>query len=344
MKRWLAALLASVLLGLAGILLVNTPADIRAQLHQLPAASPPLILALAGAAAAYWIIPGLRLQVLAAVQGQRLPFSTGLLIHLTGMLSAAITPGGAGSAPAIVAGLCRAGLSLGAALGIAVQVTLLDLLFFVWAMPLSVGYLLLSRAPGLAPDLAVPVGATIVVSLVASILLSRRPRSIARLFLWLARRRTFLRFRERLTATARGYYRCGRLFLGMGRLTWIYLQALSALAWLGMFLLFWMLARMYQPLEMMTTLATLALATLLSMIAPTPGGSGFIEVAVSTGIDSQLSEAQLAAPLLLWRFGTFYLVYLVGPWAGLRLFVPRRHQRTGGPATVSMQTLACHDD
>jgi uncharacterized protein (TIRG00374 family) len=325
MKRGLLALLSALAFGLIGISLVEEPADIRTHLQNLPAVSLPLAVTICAASAIYWLIPGLRLQALAAVQGHGLPFSMGLLIHLTGMLSAAITPGGSGSAPAIVAGLRRAGLPLGAALGVSVQVMVLDLIFFVWALPLSLGYLLLTGAQGLAPDLALLTIASFVVSLLAAVLLGRQPRSMARLLLWLAHRRRLARFRKRLTATARGYYRSGRLFLAVGPLEWIYLQALSALAWTGMFLLFWALARIYQPLDVMATLATLTLANLLAMIAPTPGGSGFIEVAVNHGLNARDANAELAVPLLLWRSATFYLVFLLGPLAGLRLFAARRH-------------------
>ena len=330
MKRSLLALFASLALGLIGLYLVGGPAAFEASSYQLPEVGTPLILAMVAGSAAYWLVPALRLQLLCTVHGHGLPLAQGLLIHIAGLFSAALTPGGSGSAPAIAAGLRRAGLPLGTAVATAVQVTVLDLVFFAWALPISLAYLLSSGATVLSLDLVALALASMVLALAASIVLGRYPRPVVRLLLWLARRPRLLRFGQRFRATARGYYRGSRLFVAMRLSTWISLQALGALAWLGMFLLFWALARAFQPLEVLATIATLTIATLVAFIVPTPGGSGFIEVAVGYGIGAQLTDANLATPLLAWRFATFYLILLLGPLAAWLLFVGRRGQRPSG--------------
>jgi uncharacterized protein (TIRG00374 family) len=330
MKRSLLPLLGSLALGFIGLYLVDGPAAFQARSYHLPTVSAPLALAIAAATVAYWIVPALRLQLLGTVHGHALPLTTGLLIHLAGLLSAAITPGGSGSAPAIAAGLRRAGLPLGAAVGMAVQVTVLDLVFFAWALPISLAYLLLSGATALSLDLVALALASMVVALAAAIVLGRHPRPVVRLALWLARKPMLGRFRQRLTAAARGYYRSSRHFATMRTSTWIALQALGALAWLGMFVLFWALVQAFQPLAVLATIATLTIATLVAFIVPTPGGSGFIEVAVGYGIGAQTNHADLATPLLLWRFGTFYLVFLLGPLASWRLFAGEHGRRPPG--------------
>ena len=344
MKRRLVALLGTLALGFGGLYAVDGAAAFQARTYRLPPLSPPLGLVFVAASAAYWVLPALRLRVLGAVQGQALPLSTGLLVHLAGLFSAAVTPGGSGSAPAIAAGLRRAGLPLGTAVAMAVQVTVLDLLFFVWALPLSLAYLAVSNAPALSGDVIAVALTCTVAALAASTVLGRSPRPIVRLLLWLARRPSLSRFRQRLTAVARGYYRSSRLFVTMRWTTWCSLHALGALSWLGMFVLFWALARAVQPLEALTTIASLTIATLVAFVVPTPGGAGFIEVAVGYGVGSFVPQTDLVAPLLLWRVATFYLVFLLGPVASWLLFTDAFGWRTGGPGRASCERGVRDDD
>lgn len=327
MKRGLLPILASLALGLGGLYLVAGPAAFQARTYRLPDVSLPLALVIVAAAAAYWIVPALRLGLLGTVHGKGLPLATGLLIHLAGLFSAAVTPGGAGSAPAIAAGLRRAGLPLGSAVAMAVQITVLDLVFFAWALPVSLAYLLLSGLTAVSLDLVALALTSMLAALAASVVLGRYPRAVIRLVLWLARRPAWGRFRRRLRAAARGYYRSSRLFVTMRWPTWISLQVLGAIAWLGMFVLFWALARAFQPLDALATIATVTIATLIAFIVPTPGGSGFVEVTVGYGIGAQMTDANLATPLLVWRFATFYLIFLLGPLAVLLLFTPRHARR-----------------
>jgi glycosyltransferase 2 family protein len=317
MRRAVLALLISLGLGPLGLYLVAGPAAFQLETYRLPTISLPLALLIAAAAAAYWLVPALRLQALSVVQGHGLPFGTGLLIHLVGLYGAAVTPGGSGGAPAIAAALRRAGLSLGAGVAMAVQVTVLDLVFFAWALPVSLAYLLLGGgATALSADLVALALVSMAAAIAASIVLGRCPRLAVRLLLWLASRPTLTRFRSRLTAGARAYYRSSRLFGAMPFSAWVSLQALSALGWLGMFVLCWSLVRAFQPLALLPTVASLTIVTLVAFIVPTPGGSGFIEVAVGYGLGAQSALADsVTPPLLLWRLATFYLIFLLGPLA-----------------------------
>ncbi len=316
MKRTALALLASLGFGLLGLYLVAGPAAFRVDAYRLPTVSLPLGLLIAAAAGSYWLVPALRLQTLCAVQGHRLPFGTGLLIHLAGLFGAVVTPGGSGGAPAIAAALRRVGLPLGTGVALAVQVTVLDLVFFAWALPSSLAYLLWSGATALTADLVALALVSMAAAIAATIVLGRYPRLAVRLFLWLARRRALTPLRRRLVTGARAYYRSSRLFGTMRFSTWIALQALGALGWLGMFVLFWSLVRVFQPFGFLTTVASLTIVTLVAFIVPTPGGSGFIEVAVGYGIGAELGSADpVTPPLLLWRLATFYLIFLLGPLA-----------------------------
>lgn len=330
MKRRLLALVAALALGIGGLYAVDGAAAFQARTYRLPSISPALALVIAAASGAYWALPALRLRLLGAVQGRSLPLSAGLLVHVVGLFSAAVTPGGAGSAPAIAAGLRRAGVPLGTAVGMAVQVTVLDLLFFVWALPLGLAYLAVSDATALTGTVIAAALVCTVAALAAATALGRYPRPIVQLLLWLARAPSLSRFRPRLTVMARGYYRSGRLFATMRWSTWASLNALGALSWLGMFTLFWALAQAVQPLAPLPTIASLTIATLVASIVPTPGGAGFVEVAVGYGIGSFAPDTDIVGPLLLWRVATFYLVFVLGPIASWLLFTDALGGRAGG--------------
>jgi uncharacterized protein (TIRG00374 family) len=314
-KRIWSVIALSLGLGLLGLYLVAGEAVFRRETYRLAHLDPALALVALGLLCGYWLLPAWRLKVLSRAQGHRLPFVTALFIHILGVFSSAVTPGGSGSAPAIATGFRRAGVPWGRGVGIAVQILVLDLVFFAWVLPVSLIYLLLIGFVTLPLQLVVLAFASGLVAVASAIVLGRYPRLAVRTFLWLARRPWLFRFRARLYAGARDYYRSGRLFMRISWRRWFSLQLLSALSWLSGFALLWLLVDLGHGLPLVPTLAILTVATLLSYVVPTPGGAGFIEVAVGYGIAAHVTQSELATPLLLWRLGTFYLVFLLGPLA-----------------------------
>lgn len=319
-KRSWAIIAASLGLGLLGVYLVVGDALFRADTYRLHHLSAPLALVGLVLFAAYWLLPAWRLKVLSHAQGQRLPFITALMLHILGLFSSAVTPGGSGSAPAIAAGFQQVGGSWGQGVSVALQIMVLDFVFFGWVLPLSLLYLLLTRFAVMSPKLlALAIGCGLA-ALGGALILGRYPRLAVRGFLWLARRRWLARARARLIAAARDYYRSSRLLKQISWRRWLSLQLLSALSWLSGFALLWLLIDRQHRLPLTPMLALLSVSTLLSYAVPTPGGAGFIEFAVGYGIAARLEQSELAAPLLLWRLATFYLVFLLGPLAAWLLF------------------------
>lgn len=320
MKRTLGALALSLLLGLVGLYIVAGPEIFRAETYHVPRFDWWLIGIVALTFCSQWLIPTMRMQILCRDQGHRLPYVTAVLIHLVGIFSAAATPGGSGNAPALAAGLKRVNVPLGQGVALAVQIAVLDLLFFSWAVPVALAYLGVSGIIRLPLSLLVLVLASTLVALTGSIVIGRYPGLGVHFFLWLARMRALARFRRRLVQGARDYYRSARAFTRMSVGTWLYLQALGAVGWLSIFVMFWALLNLYESAEVAAIVATLTVATLVSFVVPTPGGSGMIEVAVGYGTSAQVSETALSAPLLLWRLLTFYVIFLLGPIASWLLF------------------------
>ncbi len=129
------------------------------------------------------------------------------------------------------------------------------------------------------------------------------------------------RFASRLRRIARDYYRSARAFLKMPASYWLALHLVTAAAWIGGFVLFWLLLRLYGvEAGLLATLATLCSITLVSHVVPTPGASGFMEAAVGLSVGA---GGGAAAALLVWRLASFYVVYLLGPPAGWLLYMWR---------------------
>jgi uncharacterized protein (TIRG00374 family) len=319
-KRTLSVFLLALALGFLGLYLVGGRSVFRLETYRLPEANLWLVLLCLAAFLTQWLLPALRLMLLSKHQGHDVPYGTTLLIHLIASLSAALTPSGSGGGPAIAAGFARAGVPWGHSIGMAIQAFVLDLVFFAWVAPLSLTYLIASGIIWLPMNIIVLTILSTALAIAASIILGRYPRIAVRVFLWLAQRKLLVRFKRRLVMAGRDYYRSASIFMSLSFSSWLFLQALSGLAWLGSFVLFWGLLSLYHEVGFLATIAVLNVISLLSFIMPTPGASGFIEVAIGYGTSTQVSSAGLAPPLLLWRLLSFYLIYAVGPVAGWLLF------------------------
>jgi uncharacterized membrane protein YbhN (UPF0104 family) len=104
------------------------------------------------------------------------------------------------------------------------------------------------------------------------------------------------------------------------------LQLVHLGGWSCSFLALWAWMNLYLPADLPVVVAVSTMASLLSIVMPTPGASGLIEAVVGVGAMSELGDTVVAAPILLWRFTTFYIVFIAGPLAGwwlLRRVGPR---------------------
>ena len=328
LKRTAIALLLSLAFGFAGLYLVVGEAVFRPGTYRAQNFGVPLMVLIVVAFLAKWFSPVVRIGLLCRGQRIPLPYRSAVLVHLVAMFVAALAPQNTGFGPATVAALSRLGVPIGRGIGVAVQVVVLDLVFFAWAVPASIGYLVYSDALELPPGVKVAAIVAGCLALAAAAALSRRPQLIVGLIFALARRRFMARFASRLRRVARDYYRSARAFLKMPASYWLTLHLATAAGWLGGFLLLWLFLELYGVhTGLLATLAILSSLTLVSHFVPTPGGSGFIEAAVGLGIGA--AGGSVAAALLLWRLASFYVVYLMGPPAGWLLY----HSRpAGGPS------------
>jgi uncharacterized protein (TIRG00374 family) len=319
LKRTAIALLVSLALGFAGLYLVLGEAVFRPETYRARNASVPLVALIVVALLAKWFSPAVRVGLLCRGQEILLPYRSAVLVHLVAMFVAALAPQNTGFAPATVAALSRLGVPVGRGVGVAVQIFVLDLIFFAWAVPLGVGYLVYSGALELPPGAGALAFATGCLALVAAAGLSRRPQLVVGLIFAVARWQLMARFAARLRRVARDYYRSARDFLKMPASYWLALHLATAAGWFGGFVLFWLLLKLYGVgAGLLATLATLSSITLVSHVVPTPGASGFMEAAVGLSVGA---GGGAAAALLVWRLASFYVVFLLGPPAGWLLYL-----------------------
>jgi uncharacterized protein (TIRG00374 family) len=323
LKRAAIALLLSLTFSLAGLYLVVGEAVFRPETYRAQNFGVPLVVLLAVVFLAKWFSPAVRVGLLCRGQKIALPYRSAVLVHLVAMFAAALAPQNTGFGPATVAALYRLGVPIGRGIGVAVQVMVLDLIFFAWAVPVSIGYLIYSDTLDLPPGTGVVAFATGCLAIGAAVALSRRPQLIVGLAFAVARWRLMARFATRLRKIARDYYRSAKAFLRMPASDWLTLHLATAAGWFSGFVLLWLLLKLYgvDP-GLLATLTILSSITLVSHFVPTPGAAGFMEAAVGLSISAN-PGGDVAAALLVWRLASFYVVYLLGPPAGWLLYQSR---------------------
>ena len=262
-------------------------------------------------------LPGLKLSILARVQGSKLPFVQALYVHIVMTFGAALTPGNSGGAPLAAITLNRLGIPLGQGISIAVQTIVLDLIFYAWTVPVSLVYLLVSDQLHIATGALYMAFLLVALLVVLAVVLVFYPRPLVRSLLWLSSKGVFRRFRQPLAKASREYYRSTRRFQALPLRDWLVLDVVTAVGWLANFVLFWALLVLFDNhARAPVVVAYLDLIQLVGNIVPTPGASGYMEAVVGLSTtNAQQETVSVAAPLLLWRLASFYVVFLLGPLA-----------------------------
>lgn len=326
MKRLLLALVLSLVLGALGLYLASPEGLFNPATYRNLQPTPGWLVLCAVAFVVQWGAPALKIALLCRTQSFPVGFRRALLVSLSSALGSALTPGKSGGGPVVALALKRLGLPLGKGLNIILQVLVLDMLFYALSLPLSLGYLFWAGSPSPAAErVAVPL---VMLMIGVAVGLVRFPRVFVRGMLALARWRPLKRFSNTFKKGARDYYRSAAAFRALSPASWLTLMMVTAVGWLGNYGLLWGCMGLYGlDIDLPRLLASLNLITFGANLVPTPGGSGFIEAAVGVS----LSQEMLTAPLLLWRVGTYYAVFLLGPVAGSLLY--RAHPLLGSGDT-----------
>ncbi len=315
MKRGALALVVSVALGLVGLYVVAGAEIFQPGTYRVRDWSFLTIVVGFVALLAQWLAPPAKIALLCRAQRIPLPYSSALLVHLASVLGGAATPSSSGQGPVIAVGLQRRGVSLGKGVGVAMQIIILDLIFYAWSVPLGLGYLIYTNTLRLPYGVELLAFGAVALSIAGAVVLERYPRLIVRLILAVRKWPLLKRFDSQLQEIARDYYHSIRAYSGMSFSSWILLQVLTGFGWFGGFTILWAILRLYGvQTDLIVILSILISLTLVSHFVPTPGGSGFIEAAVGLAVGTHPGGV-VAAAVLVWRVASFYLIFLVGPLA-----------------------------
>ena len=319
-RRVLFALLTSLLLSALGVGLVIVLTGEQESLAQLGSLNASALLFSLGLLALHYISGGMRLALLARLCGVPVSVWRGTRAFILGLFCAAVTPSGGGNAPAIALALRRDGVRSSLAWAITLYTSVLDLLFFAWAIPLAALILYLG---GYLPSLwlwlsllLAPLCLLLWYGL--SFKLGRLKRVLLYLFAFpfLKRwQRAAGRFLERFDETAQF----------IAQQPWrnqFYLQVTTTALHLGLYAIFYAVARDLElNVTLGETLALLLLVSITSYVVPTPGSSGYLEVALTYAFARNADTSLVIPAVLAWRGFSFYLSVVVGALLGGGIFV-----------------------
>ncbi len=327
-KRYWLTILASAMFGAVALWLVLPDAFTPASLETLRRLKGYHYAVIAFTVVGWWAASALRFKLLSRAVERPLRFYQGVRVTLAGIFAATVTPSGGGSGVGVALSLTRYGLSAHEAVAVTTLTFTLDLAFFAWAVPAAFFYLLAEgvRLPGkhlgvvvVTLSLALLVMGYLVTFQVA--FLSRSLKKVALLSPWKPLRRRLLRFLTDLTTAHTLFNRRG----GLEHLSFHLLTLLTWLFHLGLLnVVAWALSLGVAPLEL---LALQLLVLILSFMIPTPGGSGYLEAALSLVLRGDAPAQTLSVAVVLWRVFGYYLYFLVGPLNGFTLFARRRGAR-----------------
>jgi glycosyltransferase 2 family protein len=321
--------LVGLALGFAGLYLVAGDQIFRLETYRVR--DPSLLIAalcVVAFVAEWFVMDSARIWLLCRNQKIPLPFRSAVLVQLTSMFVASVTPGNVGVGPAAALALKRLGVPFGKGIGVAIQVFIFDMIFFAWAVPLSLGYLIYSGTLRLPPGPEFAAFAIAVLAIIGAVLLSRYPRLVVRLILASAKLPLLSRYAFRMRGIARDYYRSAIAFKNMALSTWLAINLVVAAGWFSGFVIFWLLLDLYGvEASLPATLAILTSVTLVAHLFPTPGGSGFMEAALGLSIGA---GGGAAAALLIWRLATYHAIFLLGPPATWLLYLSKPVTKNDG--------------
>lgn len=314
-RRVWTTLLVAIVLGLAGMVAVTLWLGQPGQWRHVFSLSGWTLAAALALLGASFVAGGTRLLAILRVAGARTGLLQATRAYILGLFAAAVTPSGGGNGLAIGFALQRGGVQPEVAWSAAVYGSVLDLLYFACTLP--IGGVILYRTDLISLRL---LWLTLAISLLCLLLwyglafhLGRVRYLIGPLFSWrlLARwRRGALRFVDEVNRAMSTITRGGLLSqIGLNLLTLP--VHLSTYAILHLFAV-----ALGSPLSLAQTLSLMLLISAASHVVPTPGGSGYFEVALTYAFSQGGAHAQMTAAVIAYRAVTYYVPFVLGALLG----------------------------
>ncbi len=334
MRRWL---LLAVGASVAALVIISLLTMDREILHTLSGLSLPWFLLAVSLALSRWVWAALRIRVLSAPSGVRLPLRHLLKVVFAGNFAGVISPMRAGGVATETYFLYRYGLEPGASAAVITFGMVISTALLLVSMPLALVLGLerinLSFAFKGMFYLAFAACAAFAVLVLAAM---RKPQEsladgAARAFPRMAGRPVMRRWLERVSEEASRFASFLRQIAGLGP------KPLLLATFYAM--LFWGSNLLTMPVVMValgrpeyflrSLIAQLVVVTLMPFV-PVPGGSGIVEPGFYAVYSSFLSPDLAGLLTLIWRFLDFYLGLLAGGAAFLLALRDLRRMRPGG--------------
>jgi uncharacterized protein (TIRG00374 family) len=322
--RWVWKPLATgLILGLlvmVGVTYRSTGSETWVRLRQF---HPLFAVAAFGLIFTAWTCNGLRLKILAANVGYRLPLRRTIQVSLVSEFGVAATPAGSGSLVLRVFLMRRLGGPAGITLSLLASDGIFDLSFFLFVFPFALWPLLSGKiaAPG-------GLGQSIVISLLVIALLialglafmksNRRLDRLSNARLvdlpqWRRRFRALRRmWRHRIAHARKEFWEGLRSVARIPKSILGKVLLIAIVQWSCRYgvlpLLLWGFGYPVNPFLFFVLQGTLFMLQLVMVI---PGGSGGIEVAFALMMGHFMPPELVGVALVLWRFYTYHL-YVIG--------------------------------
>lgn len=279
---------------------------------------------------------GVRLYLLSSMVDHPITLVGALRAYALGLFSAALTPGNAGQAPAVVLSFTGDGMPASRAWSVNLYVWVLDLVLLAYSLPVSL--LVLGRSTRLltfaSPWLLAGIAAAVAITMLW--LLIYRLSWLVRLAKGLFRLRWLRRWRASVAEFLNRFEAATSELLKGSLGQRFTLHLLTALVYFStLFTFYVMVASMQHDVPVVLALAVAQVPTVLSTFFPTPGGAGLLEIFTASlmlagtssdpgasgglpsasGADGE-TRGTIAAAILGWRLLTYYSRFLVAPALG----------------------------
>ena len=335
LRRGLGLSILFSVLSIVVLLIITGEGFSVAQMRGMPIWASSVGLALMVTA---WSLRAVRLSLLSAALGHRLPFRDALAFYVSGAFVSHVTPASSGGVPFLMWAIYRAGMPLGRVSALLLFDSLFNLTIFLALLPLGPW---LRRAGYLAqasPWLVLTVSIAVLLATVLLVLVIARPKQVSA---WLGRA-TSSAVVERLFGHERTKRWTTSLRLELRRLV-VAVHWLAAKRWPTMIyaailaIVYWAAYLAIVPVLILgleghvdtfpVMLAQLVF-NLLQGFIPTPGSSGGAEILFAYLFSGFVSSRHLAALTVYWRIITFYASLVVG---AILLFWVARHVSQTAP-------------
>jgi uncharacterized protein (TIRG00374 family) len=310
LKRILLSLLLSLIFTTLGVLWIIFRIDLDSDLS-IMLRVPWWALSLAlGCLLLSYALAAWRLKVLCNALAQQPGWLNCLRAHILGIFASVLTPGGSGGHPVVALVLAR-DMPAFQASTVVLAVLKYDILFFSTSLPIAISVLVVKQRLPFSNLTLVVTCLVIIGGIALSLILSYRLQWLEYLLGLLLRgrlvplRKRGLRFVQQMTLANEGY----------AQRSWhwhLALQLITSLSWLSFFSILYPLARGFGlDLDWPSLTSYLLAIGLIATFVPTPGGSGFVEIALAQVLASQ--GQALSALVLLWRLLSHYSNFVLGP-------------------------------